>query len=234
MNRFVARLTRLFANRPTENPRPLPVTLVWLLVILALVAYLLPWVVNTSAGLTLGAYDLAEWAGHHPDVHASGIGATSLLLRLQPALLAFVITLAAPSPRGSRGWWVSMLFAGMIAAALLPPLEYFSSMRGDGNYQQMFGIVIVTLLGSAAVLTGLFMPIRLPVLLAVVLIGIITSAVGLMQASDLMRQFNLTVQFGAGAALFFACYLALGLIFITGQVSQTKQGSAQVRAALSS
>ncbi|MCU0513679.1 MAG: hypothetical protein MUE40_14060 [Anaerolineae bacterium] len=54
-----------------------------LLVPAALLAYLLPWVVNPGAALTPGAYDLAEWVSLTPMARGqSPVLLTPLLLRL--------------------------------------------------------------------------------------------------------------------------------------------------------
>ena len=50
---------------------------------LLLIAYALPWMMTpTIAGLTNGAYDLAEWTSIHPAVRADPLLLTPLLLRL--------------------------------------------------------------------------------------------------------------------------------------------------------
>ena len=58
-----------------------------LFLVVSLIAYILPWVNTRATGLTLGAYDLAEWASLHP---ASIQLLPSLLIRLQLVIITII------------------------------------------------------------------------------------------------------------------------------------------------
>lgn len=180
----------------------------WIIAIIALITYLMPWVVNPGISLTLNGYELAEWASLHPIVRAEQPALlTSLMLRLQPMLILLV--LAWNIPRQKLIWWCGALLVVAIAVALLPPLEFFAEARGDGNYQQQFGIALLTLLAGGAALSEISAWHRHIISLFLLLVGAATSAAGLSHAYRLLSEFGLPAQIGAGGVLLILIYLLL-------------------------
>jgi len=185
--------------------------LLWFAAAAALVAYTLPWMANPDASLTFGGYDLAEWASLHPEVRAMPLWMTSLLLRLQPAILALILALNASCPSRSPGWWVSALIVFATAVALLPPLEFFSETSGDGNHQQQFGVALIALGSGIGGLSGWLHKWRLSITFSLALLGAATSLIALTQANLLMSGLQLPSQMGWGGLILIAVYVVLGL-----------------------
>lgn len=172
--------------------------------LLMLVLYTLPWLVNPGVSLTPGAYDLAEWASLHPAVRAETPALlTSFLLRLPLACVALLIAFSA---RGKR--LVPALAVLLIAAALLPPLEFVRAL-GDANYQQQFALALITLVGSAIGLSRVLARWHRAIMLAVTITGAAASALGLFNAYQLMRGFDLPVQIGFGGVMLALTFAVL-------------------------
>lgn len=189
-------------------------------VFLALVAYSLPWVVNAGVSLTLNGYDLAEWTSLHPDARAGAL-VTTLLLRLQPCLIAILVALTAQNPFKTLSWWFKCLLVVLIAVALLPPLEFFTIAGEDVNHRQQFFLALSTLIAGSVGLSGVLPAVRWVVMIAGAGMGIVTSAIGLSQAYALMQQFHLSTQIGAGCLTLIIVYIALAFYMGT----QNKRGS---------
>ena len=68
------------------------VTLIPFLLALAIIGYLLPWVITPAQSLSMGAYDLAEWTSLHPVVRQTlpFLWAT-LALRIPLAILGTLL-----------------------------------------------------------------------------------------------------------------------------------------------
>lgn len=188
------------------------VNLNWLLATGTIIAYvLLPWILTKPVSLSFGAYDLAEWASLHPEVRAMSLLFTSLSLRLLPALLIVFIALHIwPGKRIALA--IIILVGGL---ALLPPLEYFSFARGDGNYQQQFAIAIITLLTGGICLSPLLtgkQRKRLQLICALLLL--VFSIIGFVQGYNLLQAFGLEPQIGSGFILF-----ATGTVLMIGRAA---------------
>jgi hypothetical protein len=199
----------------------------WLLIVFALIAYSLPWVMNPSVSLSLGGYDLAEWSSLHPEVRANSSLLTSLLLRVQPVLLALIVAIRAHYPFRSAEWWLRAAFVLIVVIALLPPLEFFSAAGNDINYRQQFILAVITLLGGAIGLSGFLYRYQRPIIIGLALLGIATSAVGLQQSSGLMLKLKLPVQTGLGGVILILLYATVVLNYFR-EVMENKQGSAKL------
>lgn len=180
---------------------------------LALLAYVTPWIVNPSAGLTLGAYDLAEWASLHPEVRNSSPALlTSLLLRLPLSLFALLVGFCAPLPAlRSYGWWVAFMIVLFLTASALPPLEFFIEAREDTNYQQQFLLSCLALFGGLIGLAGILSRFRAYMTILVALIVIVTSVMGLFQARQLMIGFSMPVVVGYGSVGVIAVVVGMSI-----------------------
>ncbi|MBI5669841.1 MAG: hypothetical protein HZC41_17735 [Chloroflexi bacterium] len=180
----------------------------WLLLLLALVCYLLPWVVTPAAGLTMGAVDLAEWASLHPAVRAAPPPLlTSFLLRLPPVLLALVI---ASRPAIRR--WLCALVVLLIAVALLPPLEFLTQYQDDLNYRQQFALALLALSGGTVGLIGRFARYRQHASSVLTLAAAGAALWGFGQTYVLLADFHVPLRVGVGVIGFAACCLALSVL----------------------
>ncbi len=167
---------------------------------LMLVCYALPLVVNSSAALSLNAYDLAEWASLHPAVRAQTPALlTTLLLRLPLVCMALLIAF------GTRRGLAPALVVLVIAAALLPP-EIVPFLSDNPNSRQQSALALIALLGGAAGLSGILPRQRRFIAAGIALIGAAASVIGAIQGNNLMRGFGLPSQIGWGG-------IALVLLF---------------------
>ena len=212
-------------NFLTEQDNPTkPSITIWIITFLCLIAYFLPWVHHQTTSLSLGAYDLAEWAGLHPLIRISDPPRlVSLYLRALPVLLVALISFNAPKPLfKSLGWWFSLGFVIVTILALLPPLEYFTdgNARRDPNYQQHFQLVLASLSIGLIGLSGLLRRFRrfLNTITAMIGIGIIFKALG--DIIDAMEWSGLNVSVGIGGILMFTLFVILATYNITNIFSR--------------
>jgi hypothetical protein len=170
----------------------------YFLIILALLAYALPWLHNPPVGLTFGVYDLAEWTSLHPAVRVSTLPLlTSLLLRIPlPCLLLGLLLAIRSQPR-----WLAILITLVAAATLLPPIEFVTQFRDDPNYQQQFAVALLTFISG--LVAALWRSSRLQKSAALLLFVVsFTSALfGVAQAASLMEAFELPARIGSGIML---------------------------------
>jgi hypothetical protein len=199
MTRFARGLTS-FRN-PWVEGQPVRATTfsLFLIFVLTLACYLVPWVVNPGVSLSPGGYDLAEWATIHPAAMAENPPLlTGLLLRLPlvcaTLALAFFVTLT----RRSR-MYIGIVVI-LMGIALLPPFEFVDD-RENWNYRQQLALAVVTVLGGILGLTGWLNRLRLLVGSGATIIGAGAALVGLWRALPWMQAFDLPVQVGAGGIL---------------------------------
>ncbi|MAS34245.1 MAG: hypothetical protein CL610_09565 [Anaerolineaceae bacterium] len=181
------------------------------LILLALAGYCLPWVVSTGASMTMNAYDLAEWSSLHPDVRASAPTLlTTFALRV---LLVCIGTVIVFSPTlVSR--WLRVALALLIAAALLPPFEFFSAGLNDPNYRQQFSLSVAMLGVGAIALINRLMRLRVFVQLAALGVGLILSIGAIMSSYSLLAGFDLARQIGSGVIIFVVSVVVCGVVVI--------------------
>jgi len=198
------------------------------LIVLALLAYALPWIANTSTPLTMGAYDLAEWASIHPVARISEpTMLVSLLLRLPLVFMAIIVGFAAPTPPlRVVGWWVALIAVLIITASSLPPLEFFTggAERSDPNYQQQFYLTIAACVGGFAGLTGL-LPKARPYVAIVAAVGAIAVSIdGINRSISLMDWMNLSAGISNGLILYvIVMILVTSTLLVQGINTQKKQ-----------
>lgn len=199
-------------------PKPVPI---WPLILIALVFYSLPWVVSPGAALSMGAYDLAEWASLHPVVRGSSPPLlASFLLRAPLVGLAWIAALNARRD-GSRA--LNGILAGAITIALLPPLEFFTQYADDPNYRQQMALTLAAFTGvvvSLAVRPAFWR--RAAAFIAAV--GAAAAAfVGLMQAVSLVQEFRLAIFGGFGGGGFVICCLILSWLCFPARTASTNK-----------
>lgn len=112
-----------------------------LLITLGILAFLLPWSSHSNVGLTLNAYDLANWSTRHADeFRGLLVMFTSFLIRGQLLILTAIVARIILKIR-----W---LFCLILIIALLPPLDGFLREPGNPNYRQLALLAIATALVS--------------------------------------------------------------------------------------
>ncbi|MFW5709402.1 MAG: hypothetical protein ACOCX5_04190 [Chloroflexota bacterium] len=197
------------------------------LVLLGLLAYFaLPWIVNPGTALTLTPYDLAEWATLYPPV--AGIAdpmLTAFFLRMVPVFLIWMLVALSVTLRVSfqSSWtWLGLFIVVLAAIALLPPLEFFTSERGNPNFRQQMLIAVITGLGGVVLIAPL--PRRWYLILLVLLAGAsgILATLGLLQARDLMIGFQMPVAIGLGYGLLIGVLLAAVIMLSVIAASRLK------------
>lgn len=199
--------------------------LLWVIICAALVGYIMPWVSTPGVGLSLGAYDLAEWASLHPASQITRpIMLPSLLLRIVPALLALIIAFSIGKPYNKRiAGRIGSIFVILTSLLLLPPLEFFTEARNNPNYQQQFIISIGVLGIGFFALRGLLDRWRKPVMLGLCIAAFFAGALGLTRAYDLMQEYAISTRPGLGGLL--TLFLVLLAVFIQiRSASNPKQG----------
>ncbi|MCY3796595.1 MAG: hypothetical protein OXG84_02225 [Chloroflexi bacterium] len=193
-----------------------------LLVLVGLLGYIQPWIVLPTGSMTLGAFDLAEWASLLPAQRATSPPLLApLLLRLQPVILCLILGAVAESRATMAIAAIAIL---LLAAAQLPPFEYVYDIN-NLNYRQQFFLAIASLIGGIAAI-----PLRNPRLVALATIvlpimGLATSVLGLAQAEALYRSFQLGAISGAGIVILSLSYLALLALSAGGKFSRRQAAS---------
>lgn len=188
------------------------------LLLTALVAYLLPWIVAPNATMTLQAWDLAEWTSLHPAQRSATPALIApLLLRSQLFILALVTALAL-----NRWRWIASATGLVLALAQLPPLEFVVQLD-DANYQQQTLLAVLTLVGVS--LPPFIFPLRWHALaqLGLAAVGALTSAFGLSQALSLYRMSLGEGEPGAGFWLMLLAYA--GMMLLALQQATTKEAA---------
>ncbi len=186
------------------NPSNRHQPLFWLLIALALVAYVLPWVMNPAHVLDLNAYDLAEWLSLRPAL------ATSFLLRGQLLIITLLIALSSTPPRRTAGWWLRLIAVLVLCVAQLPPLEFIRN-TADSNQQQQFMLAALSVVGGAIGLSTWLASYRYHLLAGLSLTGIITCIIAIPQALHVMQAYRLPTTIDAGVIGMSAVYGAIGL-----------------------
>ena len=192
----------------TQQNRILLITIAF-----ALVAYLLPWVVNTAGGLTLSAYDLAEWLSLHPATHPDRM--PSLALRSQLLIITLLITWTTGKPLLTYSLWLRLIALVLLIIAQLPPPE-FLMWTGDLNQRQQAILAVISLTAGIIGLTGILQRLQYYLLVPVLVIGIVMSVYALAQIIPRMREFGLQPQVGIGGLALVSIYsvLLIGVIHI--------------------
>lgn len=173
-----------------------------------LVGYSLPWLTSPGTGLTFGAYDLAEWTSLHPNVQSEQPTLlTTVLLRSPLVWSAWLIALA---PFMSRLLRASAII--LIAGALLPPIEFFTTYQSNTNYQQLLLVAVITVIATIPT-----MQVRnaRPIWFFVVSVLSCASAViGYANAYNLISAFQLPVNMGMGFIITVVGMITTGIILI--------------------
>jgi hypothetical protein len=187
--------------------------LFWVFLVLTIIAYYLPWEWHRTAGMTSGAFDLAEWTTLYPGSYTSKpVLLSSFLLRISLAFLAVLVVLRATQVTSLASRLFALGIASLLGLSLLPPLEFFTTARTDPNYMQQFAISTCTMLLAFGILGSRT---RISRRLAAGL-GILTACaavaagvIGLSQGLKIIGMLGISVVVGGGAILFVT-----GVIFL--------------------
>lgn len=184
--------------------------IVWGLIVAGLIAYTIPWINNPGSGLTLGAFDLAEWASLHPLAYTTTpYMLPSLLLRIHLLWLVWLLAINTPPPTRTLRWWFSASVALLLVIGQIPPLEFFSVARDNPNYQQQIILTLASLLGGIVALSGRFYVYRALLTLLIAFGGVITSLTGLLHTQSWMQPYSVPTQAGPGGPLMMLVYIGL-------------------------
>ncbi|MCA0453060.1 MAG: hypothetical protein LCI00_03705 [Chloroflexi bacterium] len=192
-------------------PRKTLNTLILVFLLIALIGYVLPWIVTPANGMQMGAYDLAEWSSLVPSVRQTAPFLwISLALRLPLAIIGFLLSIVL----SIKNFRIAVAALVIMSIALLPPLEFFTTYHDDPNYRQQFIIAASTLLiGIASIKRSLNTKKWLVILFSI--LGTIAGIVGMSQGWSLMQNYKLPMSIGIGmvaTTVGFATIAGLGIL----------------------
>jgi hypothetical protein len=196
--------------------------IIWPVLVLAIIAYLLPWVTNNAAGLTMGAYDFAEWLSKIP-IGESRVYNSVFLLRGQLFLLTCFITFGAKKPFFTADWWLRFILGILLVIAQLPALNLLPNIATDINRQQQVILAGLSLIALGLGLSGVVSRWWGFLSFALAILAITTSIYGLVLGIELMRAYNLAANLGLGAII----YVGLALLFLLSRILRLKSSKAQ-------
>jgi hypothetical protein len=176
---------------------------------LAVIACLMPWVVNETSGLTMGAYDFAEWLSKIP-LGDSHLYNTILLLRGQLFLLTCFLAFGAKRPFFTIDWYLRFVFGVLLLVAQLPALNILPGIGTDINRQQQLILATFSLVALILGLSGIISHWRSTVWLLLAIISLITSTYALGNGITIMKSYGLNPTWGFGFISYFL--LSLGLL----------------------
>lgn len=195
----------------------------------AFLSYFLSWVVNPPAGLTLHAYDLAEWTSLHPQVRGvEPILMTTALLRIP--MLCLAIILALMSSQKNLEWLRIIVL--LIAVGLLPPLEFVRQLD-NANYRQQFLWSTLTIISIGVSFLPAIRVYWKWIATSLAFISIISGIVGLYQAMGFMQAFMMPANLGIGGVVWVISMGAFTAMVARGIRIKDDQGSTLVRTTLS-
>lgn len=180
----------------------------WLIVLLALFLYVIPWVLNPGTTLSLGAYDFAEFLAKRPFDDKSYYAI--LALRGQLFLLVSLLAISTHRPYFTAHWWIQVILCLALVIAQLPPLTFFNNM-GDINQQQQFLLTIGSFVGICIGLTGLLWEKRHLINLVIGIIGVSTVIYSLIDAIDIMNDYGVPATMGVGGIGLVILYVLISL-----------------------
>ena len=183
--------------------------LLYALLVIGLIAYMMPWIDGPSSGMTLNAYDLAEWTSLYPPQRATSPPLLApLLLRMQLLLMSVMFGLLA-SGRASVA--ISATAILLLAAAQLPPVEILDD-PGNLNYrQQLF------LAGASLIAGWACVPLKRQRFINLMLIGLAliaagTAIIGQREAASVYAELEQAASSGFGLWLLVLANVAIAAL----------------------
>lgn len=180
----------------------------WIFVPLAIFMYVIPWVLNGTFVLSIGAYDIAELLTKRPFDDTTYY--TTLTLRGQLVFMAWLIAFGVNRPLFTLRWWIHGIFALVLVVAQLPPLTFITN-AGDANQQQQALLAVISLVGVIIGMTGIVWKYRYPVRVVIALAGIATTVYAVINALDIIDDYGLPANIGMGAIGLVIVYVILGI-----------------------
>ncbi len=179
-----------------------------ILLIGALLMYILPWALNNSAVLSLGAYDFAEFLAKRQFDDTSYN--TILALRGQLVFLTWLLAFSIQRPLFTINWGVKVVFCLLLVIAQLPPLTFINNI-GDMNQQQQALLSLSSLIGVGFGLTGLLWATKNYLQLSISIVGIITTIYGLFNALEITSVYLSNIRIGFGGIGLVVIYAVIGI-----------------------
>lgn len=187
------------------------------LLVLAVMFYVISWVINPSGGLTLGGYDLASWANLHP---ASQTDMTiALLLRLQLVVITWCFAATIQRPINTLAWWIKVIIVGLLVIAQLPAPNFI-----DANARQQLLLSGISGLGVLLGMIGVLHRFRAHLWILAAFIGIGTTFYAVNEAIGLMRSFGLPAYRAGGSTLLMLVYVVLAFWGVW-QIAETNRAA---------
>ena len=184
---------------------------------LALLFYIISWVINPSGGLTLGGFDLASWANLHP---ASQTDMTiALLLRLQLVVITWCFATTIKRPIGTLTWWMKVIFTGLLVLAQLPAPDFI-----DANARQQLLLSGLSAFGVLLGMFGVLYRFRAHLWILAAFIGAGTTFYAVNEAIGLMRSFGLPAYRAGGSTLLIVVYVVLAFWGVW-QIAETNRAA---------
>jgi hypothetical protein len=180
---------------------------------LAILAYLLPWVINESSSLTMGAYDFAEWLSKL-NMYEPAIYYPVLALRGQLLLLTVFLAFGAQKPYLTLDWWTRFVFGMLLIIAQFPALNMLPSIGTDINRQQQVILAGLSFVILILGLSGFVSHWRNWLWLVTAIFAFLSSVYGLINANDRMDDYALSPFVGFGAIIYLILMLVLGIFCV--------------------
>ncbi len=187
-----------------------PTLFLYIAIAIGLFGYIMPWIITPTTPLTLGAYDLAEWASLHPSQpHTSPALLVPLLLRIQ--LLIITILVAISSTDNMKSRFISLIVIIILFIAQLPPLEFLISASDNINYQQQMVLAVISLMAGIGLIVVKLPKLRDYILIVAIILGVGASWFGLEQAQQLYTLSLQEYTVGFGIWILIVAYVGVAL-----------------------
>ncbi len=180
----------------------------WIFIVIALLAYILPWIMNRSLTLSLGAYDFAELLAKRQFDNSSYT--TVMALRGHLLFFTLLIAIGANRPYFTISWWMRLIVCLLLVIAQLPPLTFINNLS-DVNQQQQAILSLISLIGAIIGLSGFIWHYRHLGRILLATAGIITAIYGIIHAIDIIKAYGLIANLGIGVVGLVGVYILMGV-----------------------
>lgn len=179
------------------------------------IAYVTAWVAHDITGMTLNAYDWAEWTTLTPAERQSTPALMAgFWLRLHMVLLVLIFVGGASS-LGWRKLGISIVVVGSLLQ--MPPPEFVANFQ-DINYQQQAMFALVSLVMGAGFVVVQPSSKWLGIIIGSV--GLVACVAGLEAGLRVIAPFELDVSIGWGFGMMLVGY---GLLWVVSVLSKLKR-----------